>query len=105
VRPPTTCLDCSKLTRRSRCPDCERRYQLERQPKTAARGYGAAWQRLSRQVRQTRGRCEWCGSTADLTVDHLDSRATGPRGLDPTNTRVLCRSCHGERTAGHRGPR
>lgn len=102
---PSTCLDCGRLTKNRRCPDCCRQRDQARQPKTAKRGYGSAWQRLSRQVRQVRGQCEWCGSTDDLTVDHLDGQATGPRGLDPTNTRVLCRACHAVRTAKARGAR
>ncbi|WP_280695884.1 MULTISPECIES: HNH endonuclease [unclassified Kitasatospora] len=69
------------------------------------RGYGSAWQRLSRAVleghRSIYG--EWCPgyrvpahSSSDLTVDHVIPKALG--GTDTReNTQVLCRACNGRK--------
>jgi len=68
-----------------RCPRCR--------PTTSQRGYGADWQRTSRRLRAGR-RCEACGSTSDLTADHIQAIPLGGTG-QASNLRVLCRSCHG----------
>jgi 5-methylcytosine-specific restriction endonuclease McrA len=80
------CLDCHRLTSGTRCAACERRYRLAyntRPAKARARATIAA-----------SPRCEQCGSTRDLTADHLipvtDGHGKGP-------LRVLCRSCNSSR--------
>lgn len=63
------------------------------------RGYGGKWASISARVRREVGACEACMGMDDLTVDHvvpLSAGGTHERG----NLRVLCRSCHGRRTAG-----
>jgi hypothetical protein len=50
---------------RGRCPAHAR--------STSQRGYGAAWQAQSRAQRLADPRCAVCGTTADLTADHVVS--------------------------------
>ena len=62
-------------------------------------GYGytrRAW-RDARALALAKGRyrCSRCGRGGNLAVHHLDGKGPlGPRGCDPTNLRVPCRSCH-----------
>lgn len=76
------CLGCGAIVRgRSRCQACST---------TTTRGYGSTWQRTARNLISLRLRCAWCGTTNDLTVDHITPRSKG--GTDhPSNLRVLCR--------------
>jgi 5-methylcytosine-specific restriction endonuclease McrA len=67
----------------SRCA----RHQRTRRLTTKQRGYGIAWQRTSRALRDG-ARCAECGTARDLTVDHV---VPG----DASRLRVLCRVCHG----------
>lgn len=48
-------------------------------------------------------RCQWCAAIENLTVDHIQEISRGGKLLDTTNWRVLCVTCHTERTrASHR---
>jgi 5-methylcytosine-specific restriction protein A len=58
----------------------------------AQRGYGRDWRRIRRIVRAPT--CEACGTTADLTVDHITPQSLGGTHA-LANLRTLCRSCHG----------
>jgi 5-methylcytosine-specific restriction endonuclease McrA len=73
--------------RGKRCPIC-----TPERAKTAARGYGGAWQRLSLLARRRQPWCSACGSGDDLTTDHLDP--TMRSGLTLADVVVLCRSCN-----------
>lgn len=42
--------------------------------------------------------CRWCGSTEDLTIDHIVPRILGGP-TDPTNLQVLCRACNSSKGA------
>lgn len=93
------CLDCGVPSQDSRCPDHE-------QPRThtlsaTARGYDAAWRRLSKRARRLQPFCTDCGTVDDLTGDHLTWPATKLTHVD-----VVCRSCNGRRGAarGERAP-
>lgn len=60
-------------------------------------GYPPEWRGMSLALRRANPRCQRCGATGDLTVDHIlpGSLAGG--------LRVLCRSCHatvGRKRAG-----
>jgi 5-methylcytosine-specific restriction endonuclease McrA len=61
---------------------CQRHVQSQTQ-----RGYGAAWQALSRAQRRAVPYCARCGATDDLTADHIVSG-------DPSRLQTLCRSCN-----------
>jgi len=44
--------------------------------------------------------CERCGTTADLTIDHIEPMERNlARALDPTNVRVWCRRCNSRKGA------
>jgi 5-methylcytosine-specific restriction endonuclease McrA len=64
--------------------------------RTAARGYGADWQRLSAAVLRRDGhRCRYCGGHA-TTADHVVPRSKG--GTDSMHNLVAaCRSCNGSK--------
>lgn len=65
-----------------------------------------AWRKLCEQIKERDGwQCAICGSTEDLTVDHvkpldLFSSAEWEAGLDrnPDNLCTLCRRCNGRKS-------
>jgi 5-methylcytosine-specific restriction protein A len=56
------------------------------------RGYGWEWVKVRRKVRASV--CCRCGTTEDLTVDHIIPKSMGGTD-DPSNLRTLCRHDHG----------
>ena len=85
---PKRCLDCGRLTEGgTRCRACERRRRRRAYDNPAARARARAAVAAS-------PRCEQCGSTIDLTADHIipviDGHGSGP-------LRVLCRACNSAR--------
>ena len=81
------CLDCGQRARGTRCPRCE----ASRRGTTTERGYGHAHRQRARAAVTAQPWCSTCGSTDDLTADHLAPLARGGHPLGPL--RVLCRSC------------
>ena len=67
--------------------------------------YGPEWRVLSARLRRERGACEDCGSTADLTVDHIIEVSQGGSLLDEANCRVRCRRCHARKSGAFAGRR
>jgi 5-methylcytosine-specific restriction protein A len=64
----------------------------------------AAWRRKSAQYRAAHPICERCRLQPSAHVDHRDGRGPdGPRGLDDSNLKALCKSCHSRKTATHDG--
>jgi 5-methylcytosine-specific restriction endonuclease McrA len=58
------------------------------------------WKALRKKHLGENGYCAYCGSTANLTVDHI----TAPRGdegmfFSPGNLQTLCLGCHAFKTA------
>lgn len=95
------CLDCGEPTSSSRCDPCSieraRRYNRRRGSATA-RGYGYDWQRLSAKARRLQPYCIDCGSTEDLTADHVVPKGLGgPSTM--SNVVVRCRSCNARKGA------
>ena len=85
---PRSCLGCGvKIPSGSRCVTCGN---------TTARGLGAAWQRLARQVIREQPWCYWCGATSDLTADHLVPRSQGGNNVR-SNIVTACRTCNSRR--------
>jgi len=85
-------------------------YCAEHTPKRApfrARGYGAGWDKLSREARKRQPFCTDCGTTDNLTADHLPqawqrvAEGKRPRLLD---VEVVCGPCNNRRAA-HRPAR
>ena len=86
----------------ARCVACQRvrkeqfpaRQRQSPQASSARRGYGHAWRKLSREARRTHPFCVDCGTSDDLTGDHL--RWPARTLLD---VEVVCRSCNSKRGA------
>ncbi len=92
-RPLRPCIACGRLSRKSRCPRCTTR------PKTAEK-MGAGWARISAEQIKRQPFCVRCGTTEDLTADHIRPRAHGGTN-EPENLQTLCRRCNSRK--GHRG--
>lgn len=70
--------------------------------KTAARGYGAAWQRLSKRARELQPFCLDCGAADDLTTDHTPEawrRLQQGKTIRLKDIEVVCRRCNTDRGA------
>ena len=92
VRP---CVVCSVLTKSARCAKCQRELNKSR-PSASQRGYDAKWRKLSKYLREAQPWCTWCGTTVDLTVDHVLPLSMGGSN-ELENLRVLCRPCNSAR--------
>jgi 5-methylcytosine-specific restriction endonuclease McrA len=91
------CLDCGRPSHLARCP-------LHQQIRDRTRD---AATRLGARLIAERPWCADCGTTKDLTVDHIVALAHGGTN-DPSNLRVLCRrhnSQRGSRISGSTGGR
>jgi 5-methylcytosine-specific restriction endonuclease McrA len=85
-----TCLDCGELGDGTRCSTCQARHK----PGAQARGYTRQWQSKAATIKRQQPSCAVCGSTLDLTVDHIVPKVVG--GTDElTNLQTLCRRCNG----------
>lgn len=93
------CLDCGRPTSGSRCPAHQRDYE-RRRGTPAERGYDKAWRALVANAISLTPWCCECGSTDDLTGDHIVPLSKGGRSV-ASNVRVLCRSCNSSK--GGRG--
>jgi 5-methylcytosine-specific restriction endonuclease McrA len=96
------CVICGEPTAASRCND----HQLPRRPintptlSTTQRGYGHAWQQLAKRARSIQQWCNQCGTTEDLTTDHLVWPARTLKDVQ-----VLCRHCNSSKGKAPRNPR
>lgn len=85
------CLECGRLSKRSRCPQHERERTAARNAVDPYQHRG--WRRLSRACVRRDGACLICGSTVRMTANHIEPRALGgPDHLD--NLMTMCGSCH-----------
>jgi 5-methylcytosine-specific restriction protein A len=90
------CLDCGRPI-----PGTHKRCALHAKPgnrrgaTTTERGYGAAHQRRARAVIAAHPWCQECGTTENLTADHVTPIANGGDPLG--DLQVLCRSCNSTR--------
>ena len=89
---PRPCVDCGVIVRATRCVQCARAKERKRITRTA-RGYDSMWRDLSRRMRAAQPWCSKCGSTKDLTLDHIIPLARGGTN-DQSNAQVLCRKCN-----------
>ncbi|BBY61157.1 hypothetical protein MSAR_42930 [Mycolicibacterium sarraceniae] len=96
------CLDCGEPTSGPRCTE----HTIDTKPTAHARGYDAAWTRLSKRARRLQPFCTDCGSTEDLQTDHTPqawARKAAGKPIRLQDVRVLCGPCN--RAAGAaRGP-
>lgn len=98
----TACLDCGEPSDGPRCPE----HTTDTKAPAAARGYDAAWTRLSKRARRLQPFCSDCGSTEDLQCDHTPeawARKAAGKAIRLQDVQVLCGPCN--RAAGAaRGP-
>lgn len=84
-----------------RCSSCARakwREANRRRGSAYRRGYTKDWKRMVELAVRAQPYCSYCGSTEDLTGDHITPVSVG--GLNtPSNIRVLCRACNSSRGA------
>ena len=58
------------------------------------------WRKLSRKMRDAQPWCTRCGSTSDLTLDHVVPLSKGGAAVpDESGVVVLCRKCNSSRGA------
>jgi 5-methylcytosine-specific restriction endonuclease McrA len=97
---------CSRfITKGSRCPDCRRGKERERQrtrDPLPVRVYASTeWRRLARAVVDGADRCAWCGTSAalvKLTADHIyPVRERPDLAIEPSNVVAACRGCQERR--------
>ena len=92
------CLDCGLPSDATRCAEHEaeraRRRERGRTRTDEHRSRSRSWRALSALLREASPFCERCGSTDDLTVDHVVPLSLGGEELHGP-MRVLCRPCHG----------
>lgn len=98
IKLPRPCVDCQVVTRSARCVRCQRLKDKQR-PTPTQRGYNYAWQKLSREFRSAYPYCFKCGSTKDLTTDHILSKKSGGQSVW-SNLQTLCRSCNSIKGSG-----
>jgi hypothetical protein len=74
-------------------------YCAEHQPKRQRTSqYNYAWRKASLAARKRQPWCTFCGSTADLTADHVVPLGRGGELVPEASwIRVLCRSCNSAR--------
>lgn len=93
----TACLDCGEPCVGPRCPE----HTVDTKPTAHARGYDAAWTRLSKRARRLQPFCTDCGSTEDLQCDHTPqawARKAAGKPIRLRDVQVLCGPCN--RAAG-----
>lgn len=96
------CLVCGEPTERTRCPE----HHVDPKPSARARGYSAAWDRLSRRARKLQPFCTDCGRTDDLQTDHTPqawARHDAGKVIRLTDVAVVCGDCNRKRGAARVG--
>ena len=91
------CLVCGELSDRSRC---EQHWPHQVKASAAARGYDAAWHRLSRKARRMQQSCTDCGATDDLQADHSPEawrRKAAGKSIRLVDIDVVCGQCNRRR--------
>lgn len=96
------CLVCGEPADGPRCSE----HAAEVKGTATARGYDAAWDRLSRRARRLQPFCTDCGSTEDLQCDHTPeawARKAAGKPIRLQDVSVLCGPCNRDAGAA-RGP-
>lgn len=91
------CCECGELSLKNRCV----KHRLKSAPKDreahAAYANRSKWRRLSKKLRKLSPFCEVCGTSDDLTVDHIVRVHDRPEWTyEPDNCRILCRYHNGK---------
>jgi 5-methylcytosine-specific restriction endonuclease McrA len=104
--PVRLCRYCSRITTEGRWHDeCNRAYQREKSRRrraangtTSQRGYDAVHRKLGMIAIARHPYCADCGSTDDLTADHVVPTSQGGKNV-MSNYEVRCRRCNSSRAA------
>ena len=100
------CLVCGDLSESTRCDQHAIRPKAVVKISARRRGFGTAWDKLSRSARRLQPWCSDCGSTVDLTVDHSPEaweRHEAGLPIRLVDVDVCCRSCNSRRGAARGG--
>lgn len=93
------CLGCGDPVEGSRCPGC--RPKDSRPSRSHPYLHTARWTGLSKRLRKLSSQCEGCGSTKNLSVDHIIPASEREDLIfNVHNLRVWCMDCQ-----RHRGNR
>lgn len=92
------CLTCGEPSGRSRCDA----HRVKAPPKVLPKGHvhlnPARWKALSKRARRMQPWCLDCGTTEDLTTDHVIPVSEAPElAYKPANIAVRCRPCNSRR--------
>lgn len=93
---------CSRITDKRRCPDCARRYEVQRGPRRMKGRYDAEWVRLRDRAIREHPWCIDCGHPGSpdnpLTGDHITPVERGGKNVR-SNVAVRCRACNSSKGA------
>lgn len=91
------CIVCGEVASGPRCD-----VHTARKPAAAARGYDAAWSRLSKRARRLQPFCTDCGAAEDLQADHTPEaweRKAAGLAIRLADVDVVCGPCNRRRGA------
>jgi 5-methylcytosine-specific restriction endonuclease McrA len=93
------CIRCGEPSPGSYCPGCRPADTRTRKTKGQA-AYDPVWRKLSQRARRLQPWCVDCGTTEDLTADHILPKVDYPELVHAIeNLAVRCRSCNSRRGA------
>lgn len=108
-----TCIECGEISEAERCDE----HRLKSRDRlngdghalnAQARGYDAAWNRLSKRARRLQPFCSDCGATEDLQCDHTPqawARHAVGKVIRIKDVDVVCGPCNRRRGAARPGGR
>ena len=102
------CIDCGTPADATRCEDCRKPHRAAQVGSSRARGYDAAWDKLSRRARRMSPLCEDCGEADPdrLTTDHTPeawARKAAGKVIRLRDVAVVCRRCQVARGSSRPG--
>ena len=103
------CLVCGEPSDETRCVEHRIDHRLakdEHRGSARSREYDAAWDRLSRKARRLQQFCLDCGTTSNLSADHLPSaweRVAEGKPLRLSDVEVVCSDCNAARGSSRPG--